>query len=44
VLLDHRAHRAVNDGNAFAQDALEMFDSAQHLISCKLINIAVQSK
>ena len=30
VLLHHCAHRAVNDDDAFAQKALEMFDSVRH--------------
>jgi hypothetical protein len=29
-LLDHRAHRAVNDDDALAQQALQMFNSVRH--------------
>jgi hypothetical protein len=30
MLLDHRAHRAVNDDDPFAQQALQMFNSVRH--------------
>jgi len=30
ALLDHRAHRAVNDDDAFAQQAFQMFNSVRH--------------
>ena len=33
VLLDHRAHRAVNDDDALAQQALKMFDSVRHWLN-----------
>ncbi len=33
ALLDHRAHRAVNDDDAFAQQAFQMFNSVRHWLS-----------
>ncbi len=38
VLLDHRAHRAVNDDDALTQQALKMFDSARHRFCLMQIN------
>ena len=33
VLLDHRAHRAVNDDDAFAQQTFKMFNSVRHWLA-----------
>ena len=32
VLLDHRAHRTVQDDDAFAQQTFEMFNSVRHVL------------
>jgi len=37
VLLDHRAHRAVNDDDALAQQALQMFNSVRHRFQANLL-------
>ncbi len=44
VLLDHRAHRAVNDDDALAQEALQMFDLFGMVLRLMQMNWRIQIK